>query len=123
MRLDSKQSQIKGQDVFERQLQVGRDGFGILLLIMVLLCELVNEASEVRHEAIADFYIFLKILYSLCDFEKCLSKIVKKILPMLVQTLLLYGRLNHMIFLFLFLFLLIFLLKSELNLMLYLKPS
>ena len=56
MRLDCKQSQIKGQDVFERQLQVGGDGFGILLLIMVLLCELVNEASEVRHESIADCF-------------------------------------------------------------------
>ena len=89
---------------------------------MVLLCELVNEASEVRHGAIANFYIVLKILYSLCDFEECLSRIVKNFLPMLVQTLLLYGRLNHMIFLFLFLFLLIFLLKSGLNLILSLKP-
>ena len=57
----------------------------------------------------------LKILYSSCDFGKCLSSIAKKLLPMLVETLMLYGGLNHMIFLFLFLFLLIFLLKSGLN--------
>ena len=36
--------------------------------------------------------------------------------------MLLYGGLNHFIFLFLFLYLLIFLLKSGLNLILSLKP-
>ena len=32
---------FKGQDIFQRQLQVGADGFGILLLIIFLLCELM----------------------------------------------------------------------------------
>ena len=41
---------------------------------------------------------------------------------MLVETLLLYGGLNHMIFRFLFLFILIFLLETKLNLILSLKP-
>ena len=34
------QTPFKGQDVFERQLQVGAHGFGILLLI-ISLCELM----------------------------------------------------------------------------------
>ena len=41
---------------------------------------------------------------------------------MLVETLLLYGRLKYMIYLFLLLPLLMFLLKSGLNLILSLKP-
>ena len=41
---------------------------------------------------------------------------------MLVETLLLYGRLKYMIYLFLLLPLLLFLLKSGLNLILSLKP-
>ena len=40
-RLDCKQSPLKGQDIFERQLTVGADGFGIPLLIIFLLCELI----------------------------------------------------------------------------------
>ena len=108
-RLDCKQSPFKGQDVFERQSQVGIDGFGILLLIIFLLCELTILA-KLGMELYLIFTLFrLQILYSLCDFGKCLSRIVKKLLPMLVETLLLYGGLNHMIFLFLLLLLLIFL--------------
>ena len=41
MRLDWKESPFKGQDVFEQQLQVGADGFGVLLLIIFLFCELM----------------------------------------------------------------------------------
>ena len=63
-----------------------------------------------------------KLLHSLWDFGKCLSRVVKKLLSMMVETMPLYGGLNHFIFLFLFLFLLIFLLKSGLNLILSLKP-
>ena len=35
------QSPFKGEDVFKRQLQVGVNGFGILLLIIFVLCELM----------------------------------------------------------------------------------
>ena len=45
----------------------------------------------------------LKILYSLCVFGKCLSIKFRNLLPILVETFLLKGGLNHMIFLFLFL--------------------
>ena len=39
------QTPFKGQDVFERQLQVGAHCFGILLLIISLLCELMTLAK------------------------------------------------------------------------------
>ena len=44
-RLHWKQSPFKGQNVFEQQLQVGADVYGILLLIIFLLCELIMLAK------------------------------------------------------------------------------
>ena len=56
-RLDCKQPLFRGQDVFERQLQVGADGFEILLLIILLLCELMILPKLGMAGAITDFYI------------------------------------------------------------------
>ena len=103
---------LKDKMFLNDNYKVGVDSFGILLLIIFLLCELMILA--VRCGTITDFYIV-----PIKDFIWFMQLML---LPMLVETLLLYRGLNHMVFLFLFLLPLIFLLKSESNLILSLKP-
>ena len=57
-RLDCKQSPLKGQNVFERQLKVGVDGIWFWdVVVDNLFIVWINYTSKVKQGAITDLYI------------------------------------------------------------------
>ena len=97
--LSLQQSPLRGQSLLTLQLQASC--CWTILFVSLLLCSFMMFAMFSVQLQLTLTVFLLKISFSLCERGKCLSIRRKNVFEKFVETLVLNGGLNQMIFLFL----------------------